>query len=165
MRQNEGERYHDHCLPEQGKENCLLRLAKACKDRLPGKLQGHKTESKEINPHSMNTCFHQLPAAVENGDKSPRHQHGKNPYHSGISYADRGHEFDSLLYSPIFSRPVIKTYDRLSTLGKPVDRDTQNFPHGVDDGHNPYIYIPAKALQGNIADDLYHTIGGLHDKS
>ena len=42
--------------------------------------------------------------------------------------------------------------------------NTQNFPHRVDDGHDTHIDIPAKALQRNVADNLYHTVGGLHDK-
>ena len=59
---------------------------------------------------------------------------------------------------------VIVADHRLGAVANAGNRQREDLPNGVGDGHNAHIQVPTKGLQGGVAGHLHQAVGALHDE-
>ena len=155
----------DDDLAEQGEEHRLLRPAQGHRRRLPRHLQAHHEEAEEVDVHAGHRRLPQGGLPGEQADEELWEQEQQQPHQGGVAHAHQGAEQDPQLHPAVFLRPVVKAHHGLGGAGHALDGGGDHLPHGVDDGHHPYVQVAAKGLQGGVAGHLHDGVGDGHDKA
>ena len=115
--------------------------------------------------HGRNPDLQKLRLRIEHPDESFRKCQSHRPGDTGIDGTYNRHETDALLHPVLFFGSIIKTDDRLRSVGRSDDHHGQYLPDGIQDGHNPHVPIAAVHLQLPVTGNLHHAVGKIHDKA
>ena len=112
-----------------------------------------------------NALFKKFWITVEYTDKKFRHQFQDSPACQCIDNTDCCDKFNCFFYPVIGFFSIIKTHNRRSTCGQPVNRHGKNITDRVQNGHHSHINISTPGLECRITDYLHQAVGKSHKKS
>ena len=163
--QQDGQGGHDHRLAQQREEDGPLGAPQGGKAGLAHKLEGHEEEAEEILFQGHLAGLQHGGVTGEDGYQQMGHGDDQRPGQDGVARAQQGGEPDALPHPAVALGAEVVAQHRLGTAGDAVDRQGQNLPHRVQDGHDADVQIAAPDPQGGVAHHLYQAVGGGHDEA
>ena len=131
---------------------------------LSRELEGLEYEAEEIDLQGLDARLDDGSVLREDPKPKPGKQQHQQPGDGGIGNAHHCVEPDAGFDPGVLLGAVIVADHRLGAAADAGNRQGENLPNGVGDGHDAHIHIAAEMLQSGVAGHLHQAVGALHDE-